>query len=62
MAKTRKQTAPTWERKRPMVGLTLDPEVHAEAKRLAAARHLPLSRYIEQLVLAELERERRRKS
>jgi hypothetical protein len=50
----------TWTRHRLPVRLTLDPAVRAEADRLAEAAGLPLSRYLEQLVRAEVERERRR--
>jgi hypothetical protein len=49
-----------WERKRPPVRLTLDPTIRAEAARLADLVGLPLSRYFETLVRAELERERKR--
>ena len=57
----KRRAAPTWERKRPIVGVTLDPETLEQGKRLADERGMTLSRFVEWLLRAEIAREERRK-
>lgn len=48
------------KRNRPVLAVTMDPEIREQVELAAVAAHVTTSRWVEQIIRAELERRKRR--